>query len=97
MCTAQEDVITEQLVGVIESRLRHTGEVDGFNAALFGRVSREPKITNYDKRHPDKMPDIFFDLKREQLSALFEHDGLFVECKPIDGTHPLGSCYCKKG
>jgi len=95
--TANEDSISEILVGIIESRLRYSDEVNGFDSALFGRVSREPKITNYNKKHPDKMPDIFFDLRREQLQTLSEQDGLFVECKPVDPNHPVYSCYCKKG
>jgi len=95
--TADEDTITQVLVEVIENRLRKNGDVDGFNCALFGKVSREPKITNVDKKHPDKMPDIFFDLKRNQLPILNDQDGLFVECKPVDRKHPILSCYCKKG
>lgn len=96
--TADEDTITQVLVDdIIERRLRKNGEVEGFNCALFGKVTREPKITNVDKKHPDKMPDIFFDLKRDQLPILSDQDGLFVECKPVDHKHPILSCYCKKG
>ena len=95
--TADEDTITQVLVEIIENRLRKSGGVDGFNCALFGKVTREPKITNVDKKHPDKMPDIFFDLKRDQLPILSDQDGLFVECKPVDREHPILSCYCKKG
>ncbi len=95
--SADEDTITQVLVEIIENRLRKSGDVDGFNCALFGKVSREPKITNVDKKHPDKMPDIFFDLKRDQLPILSDQDGLFVECKPVDRNHPILSCYCKKG
>ncbi len=96
--SADEDTITQVLVDeIIESRLRKSGEVDGFNCALFGKVIREPKITNFDKKHPDKMPDIFFDLKRDRLPILSNQDGLFVECKPVDRKHHIWSCYCKKG
>ncbi len=95
--SANEDTITQLLVEIIENRLRKKGEVYGFNCALFGKVSREPKITNVNKRHPDKMPDIFFDLKRDQLPILSDQDGLFVECKPVDLKHPILSCYCNKG
>ena len=95
--TADEDTITQALVEVIENRLRKNGDVDGFNCAMFGKVNREPKITNVDKKHPDKMPDIFFDLKRDQLPILNDQDGLFVECKPVDRKHPILSCYCQKG
>lgn len=93
----KEDTITQMLVEIIENCLRKNGDVDGFDSARFGRVVREPKITNYDKKHPDKMPDIFFDLKREKAPVLSDQDGLFVECKPIDGDHPLFSCYCQNG
>jgi len=95
--SADEDTVTQVLVEIIENRLRKSGDVDGFNSALFGKVTREPKITNVDKKHPDKMPDIFFDLKRDQLPILSDQDGLFVECKPVGRKHPIVSCYCKKG
>tara|TARA_B100000315_G_scaffold130524_1_gene120133 strand:- start:17320 stop:18015 length:696 start_codon:yes stop_codon:yes gene_type:complete len=95
--SAGEDAITLELVDIIENRLRKSDEVAGFNYALFGKVSREPKITNVDKKHPDKMPDIFFDLKRDHLLILSNQDGLFVECKPVDLKHTILSCYCKKG
>lgn len=93
----KEDTVTQMLVEIIENRLRKNGDVDGFDSARFGRVVREPKITNFNKVHPDKMPDIFFDLKREKVPVLSDQDGLFVECKPVDGDHPLFSCYCQKG
>jgi hypothetical protein len=92
-----EDTITQVLVEIIENRLRRSGEVDGFDLVRFGMVSREPKKTNVNKKHPDKMPDIFFDLKRDQYSILSEQDGLFVECKPVDSRHAVWPCYCKKG
>ncbi len=95
--SADEDTITQVLLEIIENRLRKNGEVDGFNCALFGKVTRDQKIPNVDKKHPDKMPDIFFDLKRDQLAILSNQDGLFVECKPVDRQHPILSCYCKKG
>lgn len=95
--SANEDVITQALVEIIESRLRKSGEVEGFNPAFFGKVIRGPEITNFDKNHPDKEPDMFFDLKRENYPVYLEQDGLFVECKPVDKKHPVSSCYCQKG
>jgi hypothetical protein len=95
--TATEDEITVELVDIIENRLRKNGEVAGFDHVRFGRVEREPKISNFNKMHPDKMPDIFFDLKRETYPVLNNQDGLFVECKPIDTKHSLSSFYCQKG
>jgi len=95
--SADEDTITQMLAEIIENRLRKNGELEGFNCSLFGKVTRDQKITNVDKKHPDKMPDIFFDLRRDQLAILSDQDGLFVECKPVDHKHPILSCYCKKG
>lgn len=95
--SAYEDTITQMLVEIIENILRKSGEVDGFNSAMFGRVIRGPEITNFNKEHPDKMPDIFFDLKRDRLPILSDQDGLFVECKPVDKKHYVWSCYCKTG
>ena len=80
--SAKENEITQILVEIIECRLRKNGEVDGFNTTLFGKVIRGPEITNYNKVHPNKRPDIFFDLKREQYPIRSDQDGLFVECKP---------------
>ena len=97
MQSADEDTITQLLVEVIENRLRKSGDIAGFDCALFGKVTRDPKITNVDKRHPDKMPDIFFDLRREHLPTISDQDGLFVECKPVDRKHPLLSNYCNRG
>ena len=95
--SADEDKITLELVDIIENRLRKTGEGDGFDHALFGRVEREPKISNFNKMHPDKMPDIFFGLKRETYRILSNQDGLFVECKPVDRKHSVSAHYCRKG
>ena len=95
--SADEDAITQVMVEIIENRLRKKGEVNGFDCARFGKVTREPKITNFDKKHPDKMPDIFFDLKRDKYTVISDQDGLFVECKPVDSKHPILSCYCQKG
>lgn len=95
--SADEDTITQILVAIIENRLRKSGEIGGFNCAMFGKVTRDPKIVNFNMEHPDKMPDIFFDLKRDHLPILGDQDGLFVECKPVDKKHHVWSCYCKKG
>ena len=95
--TADEDTITAKLKEIIENRLRKNGEVPGFNTETFGRVERDSKVINYNGSHLDKMPDLFFDLKREDLPVYNEYDGLFVECKPVDRDHPVLSSYIKKG
>jgi len=95
--TAKEDTITEILVEIIEDTLRQSAVIPGFNAQLFGPVVRDAKRTNYNKEHPDKMPDILFHLKREHLPIKSSQDGFYVECKPIDKSHSLRSAYCEKG
>ena len=95
--SADEDTITYQLHWVIENRLHRRKEVPGFDKRIFGKVWREPKVTNCDGTHPDKMPDLVFDLNRESLQVLSSHDHLAIECKPVDSNHPAGSHYCDKG
>jgi hypothetical protein len=40
---------------------------------------------------------VLFLLKRESLSVLRSHDGIFAECKPVDDAHPVGAHYCDSG
>jgi len=97
LVSAREDVVTVHLQWVIENRLRKTGEVAGFDQRSFGRLWREPKVVSYDGQHLDKMPDLIFHLQRDSLAVLSTEDGLFVECKPVDKTHPAGQDYCDAG
>jgi hypothetical protein len=97
LSTADEDTITLQLHLVIANRLYKSKEVPGFNKRVFGKVVRDPKMTNVDGKHPDKMPDLVFFLNRDSLPVLASHDALVVECKPVDKNHPAGGDYCDKG
>jgi hypothetical protein len=97
IATVKEDVLTFHLQWVIENRLRRTGEVPGFDQRSFGPLSREPKVCSYDGSHLDKMPDMIFHLNRDSLAVLASEDGVFVECKPVDKTHPAGQDYCDAG
>ena len=54
-------------------------------------------MTNFDGKHPDKMPDLVFFLNRDSLPVLLTHDALVAECKPVDKNHPAGGDYCDKG
>lgn len=92
-----ENRITTELVRILENKLRHRGIIEGFNKKTFGMVHRDTKKVNFDNNHPDKMPDIFFDLQRDEQSIISDQDGLFVECKPVDNKHSILSCYCKDG
>jgi hypothetical protein len=94
---ADEDAITLHLHWVIVNRLYKRKEVRGFDKRTFGKPEREPKMTNFDGTHPDKMPDLVFFLKRDSLPVLTTHDALVAECKPVDRDHSAGGDYCDKG
>ena len=95
--TAREDQITQQLQWILEDRLRQTGEVPGFDERVFRRVWRAPEVTNFDGKHPAKKPDLVFELARDETLVLSTQDALFVECKLVGTTHPVGSVYCDTG
>ena len=85
------------LQSILENRLRQKGEVPGFDERLFRKVWRAPEFTNVDGRHPAKKPDLVFELVRDEMLVLSTHDALFVECKLVGNTHPVGTKYCNKG
>jgi hypothetical protein len=98
LSSALEDDITRQLEWILENRLRHHGEVPGFDSRSFGKITRANELTNYNGTHLAKKPDLVFDLKRDALRDLLHtHDALFVECKPVDKKHPIRSDYCDAG
>jgi hypothetical protein len=97
LCTADEDAISFRLHWIIANRIHKSKEVPGFDKRLFGKPQREPKMTNFDGKHPDKMPDLVFFLNRDSLPVLPSHDALVAECKPVDKSHPVGGVYCNKG
>ncbi|MXY57607.1 MAG: hypothetical protein F4029_19235 [Gammaproteobacteria bacterium] len=95
--TAHEDQITRQLYWILEDHLRQTGEVPGFDERVFRKVWRGPEVTNFDGKHPAKKPDLVFELVRDETLVLSSQDALFVECKLVGTTHPVGSVYCNTG
>lgn len=98
MATAKEDAITRQLHAILEDRFLTTKEVPGFDRRRIRNVVRAPEITNYDGTHPAKKPDlVLFLLKREHISTRSSQDGVFAECKPVDGDHAIGTHYCDRG
>src|SRR6202008_3681621 len=97
---AQEDRITAALRSTIENDLRQSGEASGFNRRTFDLVTRQGQCANYDGKILTKAPDLFFklrDYETEPYSVLSEHNGLFIEAKPVDATHAAGSRYCDDG
>ena len=95
--TAHEDDVTRHLHSILENRLRQKGEVPGFDERLFKKVWRAPEFTNVDGCHPAKKPDLVFELVRDEMLVLSTHDALFVECKRVGKTHPVGTKYCNNG
>jgi hypothetical protein len=100
LAAAKEDQITAALRSTIENDLRQSGEVSGFNRRTFDLVTRQGQCANYDNKTLTKAPDLFFklrDYETEPRLVLSEHDGLFIEAKPVDATHAVGSRYCDDG
>lgn len=99
LAKAIEDEVTAKLRSVIENDLRQKGTIPGFNKRAFECVIRQGQCQNYDGTSRAKTPDLCFKLRNDECDydGLSEHDALFVECKPVDGTHPVGSKYCGDG
>lgn len=97
ICGQEEDTITERLYMILDDL--YTNEPDtiqGFSS--FQLPVREGNLSNRvgDKR--DNQPDLAFRPLRGQLNTRSSAmAAIFVECKPIDSAHPIGSTYCKAG
>lgn len=94
---AAEDDVTLELYERLYDEIFDKGIVEGFDHEVFTSIHREPKIRNYNRLHPDKMPDIFVDFVDRPSGVMNSQYGLFIECKPVDRKHPAGSAYCDKG
>ena len=97
---ANEDPITKELRSIIENRLRQSGEIRGFSKRTFDFVVRQGQWENYNGTVITKTPDLFFKLRDDEgrrIGVRSEFDGLFIEAKPVDSTHPVGSKYCDDG
>ena len=100
LAAATEDQVTAALRSTIENSLRQTGEIPGFNKRRFETVIRQGQWANYDGTRLTKTPDLFFKLRDDESEprpVLSEFEGLFIEAKPVDSTHPVGSKYCDDG
>jgi hypothetical protein len=100
LAAATEDQVTGALRTTIESRLRQTGEVGGFSKRTYEFVVRQGQWHNFDGTAIKKEPDLFFKLRDDENArdrVLSEFDGLFIEAKPMDSTHPAGTKYCDDG
>lgn len=100
LAAATEDQVTAALRTTIESNLRQSGEVSGFDKRKFETVIRQGQWANFDGTRITKAPDLFFKLRDDESDprpVLSEFEGLFIEAKPVDSTHPVGSKYCDDG
>lgn len=97
ICNAHEDVITERLYMILDEIYTNQPElIKGF--VLFETPVREGNVRNYRGDRLDCQPDLTFRPIRGQVAFRSSVMGaIFVECKPIDSRHPVGSAYCKEG
>lgn len=100
LADATEDEVTAALRSIIENDLREAGSVAGFNKRTYEPVVRQGQWANYNGAVLTKTPDMCFKLRHDESEprlVIPEFDALFVECKPVDATHPAGSKYCDDG
>ncbi len=100
LAAATEDQVTAALRSTVENNLRQSGEVPGFNKRTYETVIRQGQWANYDGTRLTKTPDLFFKLRDDEVEprpVISEFDGLFIEAKPVDKTHPAGAKYCDDG
>jgi hypothetical protein len=92
-----EDEVTHELYERLYDEIFDRDLVEGFGREVFASVSREPKVRNFDGSHLDKMPDLLVEFVDRPAGVMNSQYGLFIECKPVDGRHTVGTCYCDKG
>ncbi|MEO5915107.1 MAG: hypothetical protein ABIS50_12805 [Luteolibacter sp.] len=100
LADATEDEVTAALLSTIENDLRQAGTVAGFNKRTYEPVVRQGQCANYNGAVLTKTPDMCFKLRHDEGEphpVIPEFDALFVECKPVDASHPAGSKYCDDG
>lgn len=97
ICGEEEDTITEWLYMILDDLYSNEPEtIQGFS--LFQTPVREGNLRNRIGNRRDCQPDLAFRPLRGQLNTRSSAmAAIFVECKPIDSAHPIGSIYCKTG
>lgn len=95
--TATEDLLTLELFERLKDNIFNKGLIGGFDRSIFSSINRGPKIRNFDRTHPDKMPDLLIEFIDCPTNGIPSQHGLFIECKPVDAKHSVGSEYCDKG
>jgi len=97
ICESHEDEITEKLYMILcEVQARDPEVVKGLSG--FETPAREANLRNYRGDKLDCQPDLTFRPPRARITTSNTAiTGIFVECKPIDSQHSIGSTYCKAG
>lgn len=94
---AKEDDLTLELFEVLKDVVWQRKMIPGFNNKVFSTINREPKVRNYNREHPDKMPDLLIEFADIPSDVRASQAGIFIECKPVDVDHPVRTHYCGKG
>jgi hypothetical protein len=94
---AKEDDLTLELFEVLKDIVWQRKMIPGFNNTVFSTINREPKVRNYNREHPDKMPDLLIEFADIPSNVRASQAGIFIECKPVDIDHPVGTHYLGKG
>jgi hypothetical protein len=100
LANAKEDDVTAALLSIIESNYRQRGTIPGFDRRSYELVVRQAQVSNFDGTRLTKTPDLRFTLRNDEAGprrTLSEYEGIFVECKPVDASHSVGSKYCDDG
>lgn len=92
-----EDKLTLRLMETLTDNVWHRKIIAGFDNTVFSTPNREAKIRNFNGRKPDKMPDLWLQFTVIPSDAKPSQFGIFIECKPVDTAHPVGTHYCSKG
>lgn len=96
-----EDQVTEVLWKKLNDlRLQEPLPIAGFSEDQFESVLREGNWRDCQNSSIDKQPDLVFKFHGKRFgvsSGSHAYDGLFVECKPIDGQHPVKKHYLENG
>lgn len=83
-----EDTVTAHLVDILNKMLAQETH-EWFTRRYFETISRDGKVTNYNGKHPDKMPDMVFRPSFPE-AVPDQNYGIFVECKVIGGGRNMG-------
>ena len=95
--TAKEDELTLDLFEALKDTIWQEKLIPGFDNQIFSTINREPNVRNYNGKHPDKMPDLLIEFVDIPSNIRASQFGIFIECKPVDTAHSVGTHYCKKG